>query len=281
MAPATMAALRARIGGSSRGAHRAARPSPRRRARLPRPSRGLLMAGGVVAPPSAAGRWYRLRDPQLPPAEAAIATASSWLERHGVVTRGGVTADGTPGGFAAAYRLLSELESAGTVVRGYVVEGLGGAQFTTREVIGQVRSFADSPDRTEWPSGARHPAPVVLAALDPANPYGSVLPWPEHPSARPARAAGALVVLADGLCLAHLTRGGRVLTLFGDPADRSERAAMVTRALLDAVAEGRMERLRIEEIDGGRVGGSGLETAMRAAGGRISPKGIVLEPGHA
>ena len=281
VAPASMAALRARIGGSSRGAHRAARPSPRRRARLPRPSRGLLMAGGVVAPPSAAGRWYRLRDPQLPPAEAAIATASSWLERHGVVTRGGVTADGTPGGFAAAYRLLSELESAGTVVRGYVVEGLGGAQFTTREVIGQVRSFADSPDRTEWPSGARHPAPVVLAALDPANPYGSVLPWPEHPSARPARAAGALVVLADGLCLAHLTRGGRVLTLFGDPADRSERAAMVTRALLDAVAEGRMERLRIEEIDGGRVGGSGLEAAMLAAGGRISPKGIALEPGHA
>ena len=94
-----------------------------------------------------------------------------------------------------------------------------------------------------------------------------------------ARAAGALVVLADGLCLAHLTRGGRTLTLFGDPAAREERAALVTRALLQAIAEGRMERLRIEEIDGERVGASGLEPAMRAAGGRISPKASRSRPG--
>ena len=281
IAPASMSPVRARIGGSSRAAHRAARPSPRRRARLPRPSRALLMGGGSLTPPSAAGRWYRVRDPLLAAPEAAIAVASAWLERHGVVTRGGVTADGTPGGFAAAYRLLSELETAGTVMRGYVVEGLGGAQFSTREVIEQLRTFADSPDAAQWPSGAGHPAPLVLAALDPANPYGSILPWPEHPSARVARAAGALVVLTDGLCLAHLTRGGRTLTLFGDPSTREDRAALVTRALLQAIAEGRMERLRIEEIDGERVGASGLEPAMRAAGGRISPKGITLEAGRA
>jgi ATP-dependent Lhr-like helicase len=223
------------------------------------------------------GRWYRVRDPQLPQADAALSLASAWLERFGVVTRGGVTADGAPGGFAAAYRLLAELESAGKVLRGYVVEGLGGAQFSTSDVITQVRAYADSPDETLWPSGAQRPTVVVVTALDPANPYGSVLPWPDHPTARPSRAAGALVVLADGLCLAHLTRGGRTLTLFGEEGLRADRAGLVARALADAVAEGRMNRLRIEEIDGERVGSSGLETVLREAGGRLTPNGIVFE----
>jgi ATP-dependent Lhr-like helicase len=185
-------------------------------------------------------------------------------------------ADGVPGGFTAAYRLLAQLESAGKLIRGYLVEGLGGAQFSTQETVGELRGFADSPDQGEWPSGASTPAPLVLAALDPANPYGSVLPWPEHPTARPSRSAGALVVLADGVCLAHLTRGGRVLTLFGE-TDREERAALTVRALQDAVTEGRMSRLRVEEIDGARPGASGLEAALLAAGARLTPQGISVE----
>ncbi|MFT3889430.1 MAG: ATP-dependent helicase [Arachnia sp.] len=273
IAPGSMAPIRARVGGATRGAHKAARPSPRRRARLPRLGRAQLSAG---APPTAGGRWYRVRDPQPTPADAALALASSWLARFGVITRGGVTTDGVPGGFAAAYRLLAQLESSGKVVRGYLVEGLGGAQFSTQEAVGRLRAFADSPDQTDWPSGTAHPAPVVLAALDPANPYGSVLPWPDHPTARPSRSAGALVVLADGVCVAHLTRGGRVLTLFGD-GDRQERAALVVRALQAAVAEGRMSRLRIEEVDGARPGASGLEAAMLTAGARLTPKGISIE----
>ena len=281
IAPSSMAPIRARVGGAARGAHKAARPSPRRRARLPRLGRAHFSAG---APPTVGGRWYRVRDPQPTPTDAALALASSWLARFGVITRGGVIADGTPGGFAAAYRLLAQLESAGQVVRGYLVEGLGGAQFSTQEAVGRLREFTDSPDQTDWPSGAAHPAPIVLAALDPANPYGSVLPWPAHPTARPSRSAGALVVLADGVCLAHLTRGGRVLTLFPDEhgdGGREGRAALVVRALKDVVAEGRISRLRIEEIDGARPGTSGLEAAMLAAGARITPKGISIEASRA
>lgn len=275
IAPASMAPVRARIGSGRQMAHRAARPAPRRRARLPRASRSAVL--GAAAPPIATGRWYRVVDPELSPAEAALAQVSAWLERHGVVTRGGVTTDGTPGGFAAAYRLLSELETAGTVLRAYVVEGLGGAQFTTREVLAQIRGFADSPDKTEWPSGIDRPTPIVLAALDPANPYGSVLPWPEHPVARPSRAAGALVVLADGLCLAHLTRGGRVLTLFADPQVKADTAFLVATALQRAIGEGRLHRLRIEEVDGQQTLVSGVYEAIRSAGGRLVPQGIVLE----
>ncbi|AQP46518.1 hypothetical protein BW730_02135 [Tessaracoccus aquimaris] len=165
------------------------------------------------------------------------------------------------------------------MLRGYLVEGLGGAQFSTQDVIADVRAHADSPDQGRWPSGATDPVPVVLAALDPANPYGSVLAWPEHDSARPSRAAGAIVVLADGVLLAHLTRGGRVLTVFGE--DREETAALVVSALRSAVAEGRMRRLRIEEVDGERVGSSGLEATMLAAGARLTPKGVTIEAPHA
>lgn len=273
IAPVSFSPVRARIGGPSRGAHKASRPSPRRRARIPRLGRAPQATGAGA--PSLGGRWYRVQDPELPAADKALALASSWLSRYGVITRGGVTADGTPGGFAAAYRLLAELEQAGKVLRGYLVEGLGGAQFSTPEVIGDVRTHADSPDQERWPSGTEHPVPVVLAALDPANPYGSVLPWPEHPSAHPSRAAGALVVLADGVLLAHVTRGGRVLTLFGE--HREEIAALVVAALLRALAEGRMQRIRIQEVDGERVGSSGLEQALLGAGARLTPKGVSIE----
>ncbi|MDO5677793.1 MAG: DEAD/DEAH box helicase [Propionibacteriaceae bacterium] len=281
VAPASMAPVRARVGGATRAAHKAQRPSPRRRARLPRPSRALLSGQGSLTPPQAAGRWYRVRDPLPSPADAALALASSWLERFGVITRGGVTADGTPGGFAAAYRLLARLEESGKMLRGYLVDGLGGAQFSTPEIIEQLRSHSvPEPGAREERAARRVEGPRnlhVLAALDPANPYGSILPWPAHATAHPSRAAGALVVLADGECIAHLTRGGRVLTLFGHEESRRLRAGLVVNAVQQAVAEGRMDRVRIEEIDGERVAASGLEAALLSAGAKLTPKGIVVE----
>ena len=193
-------------------------------------------------------------------------------------------ADSPDGGFAAAYRVLAELERAGKVVRGYVVEGLGASQFATPETIDDIRTFADSPDDTAWPSGAAAPEPLVLAATDPANPYGSILGWPDHPTARPSRAAGAVVVLADGLCLAHLTRGGRNLTVF-EPAhsagpDRATRMGLVGRALQGAVSEGRMSRIRIEEIDGERAGVGPDVDALLRAGARLTPRGVTFDAAH-
>ncbi len=286
VAPSSMVPVRARIGGASKGAHKAARPTPRRRARLPRPGRSLLgRVGTIGGPPEVAGRWYCVSDPRLSPAEQAVAQVSAWLERFGVITRGAVTADGFGGGFAAAYRVLAELETAGKVLRGYVVEGLGGSQFATSATIDQVRDFSDVPDDTAWPSGVAHPGLVLLSAVDPANPYGSVVAWPEHDTARPSRAAGALVVLADGVCLAHLSRGGRHLTLFPPTAPqgptRTETVALVTGVLLEAAGQGRIARLRIEDVDGERVAATGLLDAMLGAGARVSPQGVVIEAGHA
>lgn len=286
VAPASMAPVRARIGGPTRGAHKAVRAAPRRRTRLPRPGRSLLSrTGSIGGPPQVAGRWYPVVDRTAPPAEQAIAQVSAWLERFGVITRGAVAGDGFGGGFAAAYRVLAELESAGQVLRGYVVDGLGGSQFATSATIDQVRDFTDSPDETTWPSGVADPAVVVLTAVDPANPYGNVLPWPKHATARPSRAAGALVVLADGVCLAHVSRGGRQLTLYPPTSpqapSRQEVAAMVTGALHSAAVNGRLGRVRIEEVDGERVGATDLMETMRGAGARVSPQGVVIEGSNA
>ena len=129
------------------------------------------------------------------------------------------------------------------------------------------------------------PAVIVLSAVDPANPYGNVLPWPEHPTARPSRAAGALVVLADGVCLAHISRGGRRLTLYPpswpQAASRQEVAALVTAAIHRAAVNGRLARVKIEEVDGERVGATDLMDTMRAAGARVSPQGVVIEGSNA
>ena len=100
------------------------------------------------------------------------------LERYGIVTRETVLAEGIPGGFAGLYGELSNLETLGTARRGYFVEGLGGAQFALPAAIERLRGL-----RSDEPAGA-----LVLAATDPANPFGATLPWPkrETPTGAPA-----------------------------------------------------------------------------------------------
>ena len=149
-------------------------------------------------------------------------------------------------------------------------------------MVDHLRTFTDEPDPTTWPSGTDAPRPVTLAATDPANPYGSLVAWPEHSTAHPSRAAGAVVVLADGLCLAHLTRGGRSLTVFeptrSPSPDRAARMGLIGRAIHEAVSEGRMSRIRSEEIDGKRAGIGPDVDALLGAGARITSRGVAFEP---
>ncbi|WP_338571060.1 DEAD/DEAH box helicase [Arachnia propionica] len=257
VAPASMAPIRALLTGES--PRHSPRSSSRFRARRPRPARPISPASRALP-----GRWYAVTDGSTTPTEARLAQATGWLERYGVVTRGIV--EGTPGGFAAAYGLLRELEDSGLVRRGVLVDGLGAAQFAAPETIDALRSFRE-PDA----SAAR-----VLAAVDPANPFGRVLPWPAHNTARPSRLAGAVVVIADGTCLAYLGRAGRSLTLFPSTSPAAE-AARVIRVLGEAVSQGRMARFRIEEIDGARATAHPLASELRKAGAGLHPQGLVVE----
>jgi ATP-dependent Lhr-like helicase len=271
----TLAPLRALLGGS--GAHRAKAAPARTRYR--RPGRPSMPARG--GPPSMAGRWSRLPGRDLDPTRRAAALADVLLERHGVVTRGAVMAEGVTGGFAAVYPVLGALEERGAARRGYFVEGLGAAQFAVPGAVDRLRALAE-PAELARRAG---PGALVLAATDPANPFGAALGWPDRivdsgdgePSRaaghRPGRKAGALVVLVAGDLVLYVERGGRTLLSFAD-----EPASLVAagRALAEAVRSGALGPMSVERADGEAVHASPLRDALTEAGFRATPRGLRL-----
>src|SRR5262249_49071337 len=158
-----------------------------------------------VGPPGSEGRWSLLpmaRAGSLQPTETErrMALARTLLERYGVLTREAVHAEGIAGGFSAVYDVLKALEDSGRIRRGYFVAGLGATQFALPGADDRLRALRDPSDE---------PRTFVLAATDPGNPYGAAIPWPEREGARPQRAAGAQVVLRDGVLVAWAGRTER------------------------------------------------------------------------
>jgi ATP-dependent Lhr-like helicase len=187
------------------------------------------------------------------------------LERYGILTREQVLAEGIPGGFSAIYPELSQLETLGLARRGYFVEGLGGAQFALPGAVERLRSLRDD-----------DAAPIVLAAVDPAQPYGAALAWPrlDEAAKRVARVAGAYVVLAGGEPVLYLERGGRGLQTL--VADTDPRVQPALAALVDSVRAGRIKRLALEKVDGEPAMGSRLEPALIALGFQEGPRRLTL-----
>ncbi len=199
------------------------------------------------------------------------AQAELMLERYGIVTRESVLAEGVPGGFSALYGELSNLEMLGTSRRGYFVEGLGGAQFALAGAVERMRGLPLADGRY-----------LVLAATDPANPYGAALPWPKRErdgegsrpgGRRPSRTAGAYLLMRDGEPLVYVERGGRgILRL--RPLEGSELAEAIAE-LVAAARDGVVPKLGIERVDGEAVIGSGLEETLIAAGFSRQPRRLV------
>ena len=261
----SLAPLRAVISGGLGSGKRSAAPAGQRG----RPRPGRLSRLG---PPAGGGRWSLvapLLQPRPTPTAIAHASALQLLERHGVLTREAVAAEGVVGGFSAVYGVLKVLEERGQVRRGYFVSGLGAAQFSLPGAVDRLRSVREGPD-------ALHPEdmpqPVVLAATDPAQPYGGTLPWPDH-TGRPARSAGALVVLAAGRALVWFDRRSHSLITF--PAAATE--LVWTDALASLVKDGRVRSLEIRKIDGAAVEATGpLVDALKRVGFVDGYRGLTL-----
>ncbi|MFF9511334.1 DEAD/DEAH box helicase [Streptomyces sp. NPDC014724] len=271
----TLAPLRSLLGsGRTAGstAHRARRNVPRGRY-------GSLTAAARPAsrtgPPTVSGRWSLLPAVEPDPTHRAHALARTLLDRHGVVTRGAVQAEGVEGGFSATYRVLSAFEDNGQARRGYVVEGLGAAQFAMDGAVDRLRAISTAHDRTE-PGAAPHA--LVLAAADPANAYGAALPWPEPPDGaghKPGRKAGALVVLVDGELTMYMERGGK--TLLAWPTDPEDPTLLAAAAALAAAARaGALGTVTVERTNGASSLTSHLGRTLEAAGFLATPRGLRL-----
>jgi ATP-dependent helicase Lhr and Lhr-like helicase len=248
-----------------------------RRYGVPRPERrprrfSRRRATGITA---TQGRWSlttRLFEPRPVPGTGQVpdrrALAELLLERQGIVTRDGVRGEGIVGGYSAVYGEMKALETLGLARRGYFVEGLGGAQFALGGAVERLRELR--------PKDGEEPEALVLAAADPAQPYGAALPWPKLAGGRAARVAGAQVVLLGGEPALFVERGGKSIVSLREPEEEWLRTALA--ALVDHVKTRGGKRLAVERFDGEPVGETDLMPLLLEAGFLAGPRRAVLRP---
>ncbi len=252
-------------------------------------SRPRMGATGRVGPPEGAGRWSLVSEAVgtavaigggAPPSdtERRHALALRLLDRNGILTRDGAAAEEVPGGFSAIYPILREMEDRGRIRRGYFIEGLGGAQFALPGALDRLRAGRSAPgDSGGGTFGEREV--LLLAATDPANPYGVTLPWPspgdDGARATFPRAAGAYVVLVDGDPVVYLERGGRAIRTLPAFADAAT-AELALRALATLVTDGRVRTLQVSRIDGETIAASPHRASLQAAGFEAGYRGMSI-----
>jgi ATP-dependent Lhr-like helicase len=265
-------------------------------------ARGVPRAGAPVRPRGAAGRsrfgsrrggahsqvqgrWsltapiFAAGEGSETAGERRRALAELLLERYGIVTREQVLAEGIEGGFALLYDTFSNLETLGVCRRGYFIEGMGGAQFALPGAVERLRAVR--PPSAGGQAGG--PSPLVLAAADPAQPFGAALPWPKRGEGerRPARVPGAYVAIVGGEPALYVERGGRGLLTFQPaapavPAERADALRAALLALAEAVRAGRVGKLSLERIDGEPAIASSLAPALRELGFHTGPQRLTL-----
>jgi ATP-dependent Lhr-like helicase len=220
----------------------------------------------ATVPTATQGRWSLVERLFAEPA-ARRSLAELLLERQGIVTRDGVRAEGIPGGYGAVYTELRALETLGLCRRGYFVEGLGGAQFALGGAVERLRELR--------PRDGEEAQPFVLAAADPAQPYGAALAWPKRAAGRAARVAGATVVLLGGEAALFVERGGKSLLPLREPEEEWLRVAL--GALVEHTRRsGRRRRLAVERFDGEPVAESAVMPILVEAGFVAGPRRAVL-----
>jgi ATP-dependent helicase Lhr and Lhr-like helicase len=262
-----------------RGFIRSPASRARRRANAARrstyPTRASMLVSAeraAIYTKESAGRWSlvdSLRVPNLTATERVTARVHQLLERHGIVTREAVQAEGLSGGFASVYGVLKAMEDAGRVRRGYFVAGRGATQFALPGAVDRLRSVREAADETQV---------VTLAATDPANLYGAALPWPERAEGRrPMRSAGALVVLINGVLAAWLARDERALLTFidGDEHEVTRTRGLIATALAAEASPDRRAPFFLDEVDGLPVDESPIAEALRSAGFARTPRGYL------
>jgi ATP-dependent Lhr-like helicase len=241
------------------------RTSTSRRSTAPR---GAFRSRLSAAPPATQGRWSLVPSFESNATTRANTLAHQLLARYGVVTRETAPSENIAGGFSAVYPVLKAMEDAGRIRRGYFVAGLGATQFATGGALEMLRSFREDPDE---------PEAVMIAVTDPANPYGSIVKWPESRVAL-TRSVGASVIIVNGALAAYVARGEKQIATFfpEDAPARSVAARAVANALASLVRNGVRRALLITEVDDAPVAKSALAPMLAEAGFTPSAMGYQM-----
>lgn len=270
----TLAPIRANLmsRGSSASAGRVV-PGVTGRTRAARIARSR--ATHRMGPAKTLGRWSAVVPREPNPTKRMNAIAQALLNRYGVLTRGSAMSEGVEGGFSGIYKVLSAMEDAGQVRRGYFIEGLGAAQFATAGAVDQLRNCAKETSQDNPSETAKA---IVLAACDPANPYGAAVSWPASPvdanlAHRPGRKAGSFVILVDGELVVYLERGGKSLLTFTED-EPALRTALAELAKL--ILQHRIPGPTVERGNGDPIGTSTLGGYLEDAGFVLTPRGFRL-----
>ncbi len=232
----------------------------------------------------AGGRWSLVRnllDPAVTDTERAVARANMLLERHGIVCRETVSAEDLPGGFAPIYRVLKAMEESGQVRRGYFIEGLSGAQFGHSGAVDRLRAARSNDDSVEAYSDE---TALALPTLDPANPYGAMLPWPPtgaSDDSRLRRVPKTWVILVEGKPALYVGANGRQLWTFPNMVDASRGGLTAAFHALHRLpgATGRGV-LVVEKIDGLPAIESPHYAAMKSCGFCSDYRGLSAEKSY-
>ena len=198
-----------------------------------------------AGPPGTEGRWSLRRPEDVSESndspstlERAMAQANALLERYGVVLREAAHVEGIAGGFSSVYDVFRALEERGRVRRGYFVAERGATQFALPGAADRLRLTSDAEPRV-----------IVLAATDPASPWGALWPWPRSEGTA-QRVPGARVILVDGELVGWLGRGGQaLLTFFADSPERTQHAERLAEVLAKMTHD-RGQRTVLASIDG-------------------------------
>jgi ATP-dependent Lhr-like helicase len=219
-----------------------------------------------IAPPSTQGRWSLLPPPRGSATERASAIAHQLLARYGIIVREAASVGSVSGGFSAIYPVLKAMEDSGRIRRGYFVAGFGATQFGSAGALDLLRSNREEPDEPET---------VMLAATDPANPYGALLKWPAPGL---MRVAGASVILVNGLLGAYIGRGEKQLSVFlpEDEPMRGTVAREIARMLASLVTNGSRRAMLISEINDAPASKSALGPFLAEAGFAVTGLGYQM-----
>jgi len=234
--------------------------------------RGIGFRSRRVAPASTQGRWSLVPPPAGNDTQRANALAQQLLARYGVVTREAPALENVFGGFSAVYPILRAMEEAGRIRRGYFVAGLGATQFASAGAIDLLRTLRDEPEKAET---------VMLAATDPANPYGAIVKWPESPWTL-SRSVGAEVILVNGLMACYISRGEKQFYIFlpEDEPLRGLVARELAKRLAALVTDGPRRALLIVEVNDEPVARSPLAPYLAEQGFVPTAMGYQLRQGH-